>query len=129
MTMQVAVETLSNLERKLTITVPANEVEDKFTNRINQIAKSANINGFRPGKVPPSVIKKRFGQDVHNEIVEEVIKSSLQDALIKEDINPAGMNAVDVKEQNIGKDLLYTVLVEVFPEIEFTDLQDKSVEN
>ena len=74
--MQVSVEKVSNVERRLTIVVPADQVEEAYAKQIDQIAKKANIKGFRPGKAPLTYIQQRFGEDARKEALSEVIQNA-----------------------------------------------------
>ena len=82
--MQVSVETTQGLERRLTITVPADAVDSAVKSRLQQLAKTQRINGFRPGKVPVSVIKKRYGQAVRQEVAGDVMQQNFYQAVIQE---------------------------------------------
>lgn len=82
--MQVSVETTQGLERRLTITVPADTVDSAVKSRLQQLAKTQRINGFRPGKVPVNVIKKRFGQAVRQEVAGDVMQQNFYQAVIQE---------------------------------------------
>lgn len=85
--MQVSVETTQGLERRLTITVPADAIDSAVKSRLQQLAKTQRINGFRPGKVPVSVIKKRFGQAVRQEIAGDVMQQNFYQAIVQEKFN------------------------------------------
>ncbi|MCW8999367.1 MAG: trigger factor, partial [Kangiellaceae bacterium] len=74
--MQISVETTSGLERKLTIGVPASKVDDVALERMKDLAKNQRMNGFRPGKIPLNVIKKKFGKHVRQDVVSEVMQRS-----------------------------------------------------
>ncbi len=82
--MQVSVEKVSNVERKLTIVVPATKVEEAFSKQVNQFAQKANIKGFRPGKAPVSYIKQHYGDDMRREAMSKVIQEALYDALTEQ---------------------------------------------
>ncbi|MCL6414562.1 trigger factor [Aestuariirhabdus sp. Z084] len=119
--MQVSVEATSGLERRLTITVPAERIDSEVNKRLQETARKAKIDGFRPGKVPMSVIKRRFGPSARQEVVGEVIQSTFFEAVQKESLNPAGMPAVEPKEVKDGEDFEYTATFEVYPEIALGD--------
>lgn len=85
--MQVSVETTQGLERRLTISVPADAVDSAVKSRLQQLAKTQRINGFRPGKVPVSVIKKRFGQAVRQEVAGDVMQQNFYQAIVQEKFN------------------------------------------
>ena len=126
--MQVTVETTAGLERKMRVVVPAERLEVLVTEKIKQTAKQAKINGFRPGKVPLREVKRRFGAGIRQEVSSEMIQSTYGEALQKEDINPAGMPKIEEVNIEEGKDLEYTAVFEVFPQIEVSDLDKIEVE-
>ena len=125
--MQVSVETTKGLERRLTISVPAEKVDVEVKNRLRQVAKTQRINGFRPGKVPASVIQKRFGQSVRQEVAGEIMQRSFVDAIVAEKINPAGRPAFVAKSNEEGKALEFDATFEVYPEVELKDLEKIAV--
>lgn len=126
--MQVSVETTQGLERRLTIAVPAETVDVEVNNRLRQVSKSQRINGFRPGKVPPSVIQKRYGKSVRQEVAGEIMQRSFVDAIIAEKINPAGRPSFVAKSNEDGKALEFEATFEVYPEVELKDLEKIAVE-
>jgi len=126
--MQVSVETTQGLERKLTISVPAEKIDVEVKNRLRQIAKTQRINGFRPGKVPPSVIQKRYGKSVRQEIAGEVMQRNFVEAIVAEKINPAGRPNFVAKSNEDGKDLEFEATFEVYPEVELKDVDKIKVE-
>lgn len=126
--MQVSVEAKDGLERRLTITVPADTVDSAVKSRLQQLAKTQRINGFRPGKVPVSVIKKRFGKAVRQEIAGEVMQRNFYDAVVQEKLNPAGMPSFELKTDEDGQDLEFIAAFEVYPEPEVKDLGEIEVE-
>lgn len=115
--MQVSVEKLSNIERRLTIVVPANQVEEIYAKHIDRFAKSANIKGFRPGKAPMSFIQQRFGDDARREALNEVIQNSLYKALADNKLNPISAPQVEPKTILVDQPLEFTASFEVLPEI------------
>ncbi len=125
--MQVSVESVSNIERKVTIGVPATRVDSEVDKRLQKAAKSARIDGFRPGKVPMKVIRKRYGAGVRQEVVGEVMRETLYEALQQEQLNPAGQPAIQPKTVEPGKDLEYVATFEVYPEITLADLSTLQV--
>ena len=126
--MQVSVETTQGLERKITISVPAEKIDVEVKNRLRQVAKTQRINGFRPGKVPPSVIQKRYGASVRQEVAGEIMQRSFVDAIVAEKINPAGRPAFTAKSNEDGKALEFEATFEVYPEVELKDLEKIAVE-
>ncbi|MEY8214655.1 MAG: trigger factor [Colwellia sp.] len=126
--MQVSVETTQGLERRLTISVPAETVDVEVKNRLRQVAKTQRIDGFRPGKVPSSVIQKRFGQSVRQEVAGEIMQRTFVDAIIAEKINPAGRPSFVAKSNEEGKALEFDATFEVYPEVEVKDLDKIAIE-
>lgn len=126
--MQVSVEANEGLERRLTITVPADTVDSAVKTRLQQLAKTQRINGFRPGKVPISVIRKRFGLQVRQEIASDVIQRNFYEAVMQEKLNPAGMPTFEMKTDEDGKDFEFVAAFEIYPEIELKDLDQIEVE-
>ncbi len=126
--MQVSVETTQGLERRLTITVEAQSVDSAVKSRLQQLAKTQRLNGFRPGKVPVSVIKKRFGKAVRQEVTGEVMQQNFYQAIMQEKINPAGMPQFELTKDVDGEDLEFAATFEVYPEVEVSDLSDLNIE-
>ncbi|MGQ8365110.1 trigger factor [Glaciecola sp. 1036] len=126
--MQVSVETTQGLERRMTITVPAESVDSAVKARLQQLAKTQRINGFRPGKVPVKVIKQRFGAAVRQEIAGDVMQQNFYQAIMKEKINPAGMPAFSLIKDEDGQDFEFAATFEVYPEVEVKGLDEIEIE-
>lgn len=115
--MQVSIETTSGLERRLTVGVPADVIDQEVNKRLQEAAKSVRLNGFRKGKVPFKVVQKKFGSGVRQEVLGDTINRSFQEAVRQKDIKPAGQPRIEPKQFDEGKDLEYVATFEVFPEI------------
>lgn len=126
--MQVSVETLKGLERKVTISVPTEKVEEEVSQRLRNLARKAKVDGFRPGKVPMNVVVKRFSDSVRQEVAKDMIQSTLYEALKKEELIPAGSPFIEPEQIETGKDFKYTAVFEVFPQIEVNELKQAEVE-
>jgi len=126
--MQVSVETTSSIERRMTIEVPAEQVDREVEKRLQQTAKTVRINGFRPGKVPMNVVKKRYGQGVRQEVVGEVMRNSYVEALTQEKVSPVGYPKFEPKALDEGKDLEFVAVFEVYPELELADFSEIKLE-
>ena len=87
--MQVSIENVGSLGRKLTVRLPAQRLEDTVRTRLVEMGRNARIKGFRPGKVPTKVIEQRFGGQVRNEALSDMIGSSFQEAIVQEKLRPA----------------------------------------
>ena len=116
--MQVSIETTSSLERRLTVGVPAERVDSEVDTRLKKAAKNVRLPGFRPGKVPMKVMKQRFGEGVRQGVLGEVLSQSFQEAVVQENLRPAGQPSIEPKSMEAGKDLEYVATFEVFPEVE-----------
>ncbi|MDP2544204.1 trigger factor [Photobacterium damselae subsp. piscicida] len=126
--MQVTVETTEGLERQLTITVPAANIEDAVTAKLKKIAKNRRFDGFRPGKAPLKMVAKMFGASVRQDILGEVMQRHFIEAIVKEQINPAGAPTFTPVEMAEGQDLVFKATFEVFPEIALQGLDKVVVE-
>lgn len=126
--MQVSVEDLGGLERRMTVQIPAEQIEQEVQDRLKSLSRKAKLDGFRPGKVPVKVMKRMYGPQVHQEVVSDVLQSSFQEALIQEKLRPAGGPQIEPKSLEAGKDLEYSVTFEVFPEFEVTGIDGLRVE-
>jgi len=126
--MQVSVESTQGLERVLTITVDAAAFDKEYDGRIRHLSKTQRVDGFRPGKVPASVIAKRFGAAVEQEVGGELMQRNFYDAIVAEKLNPAGSPAVAPKERKKGEDFVFTATFEVYPEVTLNELDALEVE-
>lgn len=116
--MQVSVEKVSNVERRLTIVVPANQIQEEYTKQINLFAKKANVKGFRPGKVPMSYIKRRFGDDVRKEALNEIIQKTLYAAITEKNLKPVSTPQIEPKFMTPDQPFEFVASFEVLPEIQ-----------
>lgn len=114
--MQVSVEETSELMRKMTVQVPEEKIQSEVAKRLQSLAQKARLDGFRPGKVPGKVIKKRFGEPVRQEVVAELIQSSLYDALMDKKLQPAG--APHIEKKDLDEGLEFEAMFEVYPEFD-----------
>jgi trigger factor len=114
--MQVSVETTSELNRKITIQVPEEKIQEKIASRLKSLSRQVKMDGFRPGKVPQDVIKKRYGQQVREEVLSELIQSSFYDAVRDEQLRPAGAPEIKAHKIKEGEGLEYEANFEIMPE-------------
>lgn len=126
--MQVTVETLEGLERRLNITVPAANIEDAVTAELRNIAKNRRFDGFRKGKVPMKMVAKMYGKAVRQDVMGEVMQRHFIEAIVKEKINPAGAPTFAPVENKEGADLVFNATFEVYPEVELKGLENIAVE-
>ena len=118
---QTSVNTTTGLERCLTVTVPVEHIDPKVDEHIQQATKTINLKGFRKGKAPLKVVKKRFGASLRQEVLNEVINETFQQAITAEDLKPAGQPDISLKEFDEGKDLQYSATFEIYPQINLGD--------
>lgn len=126
--MQVSVEATSGLERRLTVGIPAEQVDQEVNKRLQKAAKTVRLNGFRQGKVPFSVVQKRFGEGVRQEVIGDAINRSYFEAVNQEKLRPAGQPSIEPKQLEAGKDLEFVATIEVYPEIELKAIDGVEVE-
>src|SRR3546814_3477968 len=96
-TMDVSIETLSSLERRLTVSLPADRLEGEVRDRLRELSRSVQMKGFRRGKVPAKVVEQRFGAQVRNEALGDVVRSSFNEAVEQEKLRPA--SAPDIEDR------------------------------
>ena len=126
--MQVSVEAVSNIKKALTVTIPAAEVDDKVTERMQQAAKTMRLPGFQPGRVPLPVVKKRFGDAIRQEVLGDVLQEKYYAAITQEKVHAVGMPKIDFEVNETGKDLVFKAECEIFPEIKLDGLDKIKVE-
>jgi len=126
--MQVSVETLKGLERKVRVSVPSEKIEEEVSQRLRNLARKAKVDGFRPGKVPFPEVKKRFSNSVREEVTREMVQSTLYEALKKNELVPAGYPTIEPEQMESGKDFIYSALFEVFPQINIVELDNAEIE-
>lgn len=126
--MQVSVETTQGLERRLTITVPAEVMGKEINSRLNKLAKTRRIDGFRPGKAPVAMIKQMYGQSVAADVANDMMQRNYIEAVIAQKLSPVGAPSMDVKTFEAGADFVFTATFEVYPEIEVQNLEAIQVE-
>lgn len=126
--MQVSVETVSSLERRMTVGLPAERIDAEVDKRLADAARNVRLDGFRRGKVPMKVVRQRFGLGVRQEVLGELVNKAYFEAVQQEKLQPAGMPAIEAKGgEKEGSDFEFVATFEVFPELELGDLGKVSV--
>src|SRR6516165_336011 len=123
--MQVTETIAEGLKREFHVVVPAGELEEKVTSRLGEIGRTVNLPGFRPGRVPMQILRRRFGPSVLREVLESTVEGSSAEAIREHNLRPALPPKVDDLSFSEGSDLEYKMSLEVLPEIpepRFTDL-------
>ena len=126
--MQVSVESTGAIGRRMTVTLPAEELESAVSARLKRLAKQVKMPGFRKGKVPMNVVEAQYGNDAMAEASNELIQKSFHEALGQEGLMPAGGPKVEPKSMERGKAFEYIAEFDVYPEIPKTDLSGQEVE-
>jgi len=126
--MQVSVEATGKLERQLKVEVPEERISGEVENRLEKLSRTTRIKGFRPGKAPFKVIRQRYGRQVRQEVIGEVVQSTFYEAIQKENLKPAGTPRIDPLDDEQGKGLSYTASFEVMPELELKPVEQLEVE-
>jgi trigger factor len=119
--MQVSVEKISELSRKMTVSVPETVVQEKMAERLKALARQVKIDGFRPGKVPQHVVNKMYGDKVRGEVAGDLIQSTYYDALRDQDLKPAGQPNIRDLDETEG--FQYIAEFEVYPEISLVGIE------
>ncbi len=115
--MQVSVESIGKLERRMQVQVPAERVAKEIASRLKTLSRTARLNGFRPGKAPLNVIRRQFGVQVHREVIGELLQSSFAEAVSANQLAPAGNPRIEPQSVDEGQDLRYVATFEVFPDV------------
>lgn len=126
--MMVSVESSGALERRMRVQVPARDIDQRVSERLKQVGRNARMEGFRPGKVPAKVIAKRYGAQVRQEVLSELMQSSYTQALQKEALTPAGSPSIETETAAAGEDFAYVATFEVLPEVALRDLDKISLQ-
>jgi trigger factor len=126
--MQVSVESTGKLERRMRVELPAARIDQEVDTRLKSVGKTAKIKGFRPGKVPPKVVKQRYGQQIREEVLNEVMQKSYSDAVMQENLNPAGGPSIEPQPAEDANGFAYVATFEVMPEVELKNLDKITID-
>lgn len=127
--MALNVETLSELERRMTITVPLKPLQTQVEQRLKQIARTAKFAGFRPGKAPLGLVNQHYGDQVRDEVYSGAVEKSFGDAVDEQKLRVAGFPNIEHKPFDEAAEVLeYTATFEIFPEIALGDLKKIKIE-
>jgi trigger factor len=126
--MQVTVESTGTLERRMRVELPAERIEKEVDSRLKSVGKNVKIKGFRPGKVPAKVVKQRYGAQIRQEVLSDLLQQSYSDAVQQEKLNPAGGPKIETESGGDGKSFAYVATFEVMPEVKLDGLDKIKVE-
>ena len=125
--MNVTVESTGALERRMRVEVPIERIESEVDSRLKSVGRTAKIKGFRPGKVPARVVRQRYGKQVRQEVLGEIMQKSYSDAVMQENLRPAGGPKIQTEDED-GKTFAFVATFEVLPEVKLKDLDKIKVE-
>lgn len=125
--MQISVESTGALERRMNIQVPAQRVDQAINERLKSLSRTVRVNGFRPGKVPVTVVRQQYGAAVRQEVIESLVQSTFNEAVNGQKLNPAGGPRIEEFKADEGQDLSYRAVFEVYPEIELKGIEGLEV--
>ncbi|HXR93625.1 MAG TPA: trigger factor family protein, partial [Steroidobacteraceae bacterium] len=126
--MQVSLSATGGLERRMEVAVPASEVTAEIEQRLKQLSRTARLKGFRPGKAPLPVIRKQFGDQVRDEVVNDLVRTSFAKAVTEQKLQPAAGPRIEPLSLDPGNDLKYAAVFEVLPEIKVKSPYDVAIE-
>ena len=125
--MQVTVESTGKLERRMRVELPAESIEKEVDSRLQRVGRTAKIKGFRPGKVPAKVVRQRYGKQIREEVLGELMQKSYSEAVVQEKLNPAGGPKIEADE-GANPDFAYVATFEIMPEVELKGLDKLKIE-
>jgi len=126
--MQVSLENLGKLERKLTVKFPAEQVESRVRERVSEMSRNVRLKGFRPGKVPVKVIEQRFGAQIRGEALSDLVGSTFREAVQQEKLQPVATPSIDTNGEPQDGEIAYTATFEVLPEMPAIDVSNLQIE-
>ncbi len=126
--MQISVETTGRLGRRMTVALPADQLEREVSARLQRLSRTSRFPGFRPGKAPMKIIEAHYGGKVMEEVAGDLIQSSFYEAIVGQGLKPAGGPTIESRSIERGHDLKYTAVFEVYPEIGKLDVAGRQIE-
>lgn len=126
--MQVSLTATGGLERRLEVAIPASRIDGEVDQRLKKISRTARLKGFRPGKAPITVIRQQYGEQVHGEVISDLMRASFSEAVAREKLNPAGGPRIEPIAMGPGVDLKYAAVFEVLPDVRLQPISDLTLE-
>src|SRR3982751_1414707 len=124
--MQTSLETLGELERRLTMSVPVAEIESEIQQRLARLAKNVKVAGFRPGKVPLKMVAQQYGLQVRSDVISDAVKANFADAIREQNLRIAGNPRIEPRNRDGAADALeFSAVFEIYPEVKVGDLSDR----
>jgi trigger factor len=122
------VETLSALERRVSMTLPAEEIERQVDARLKQLARNVKMPGFRPGKVPLKLVAQTYGPQVRSEVLSDAVQKAFSEAVKEANLKVAGYPRIEKKDGAAADALEFSATFEIYPEVKVGDLGDVTIE-
>jgi trigger factor len=126
---QVAIESVQGLKRRIRVSVPAQRIENEVESRLRSVARTASIKGYRPGKVPEKVVRQRFGEQVRQDVMQDMVRSGYSEAVTREKLRPVGDAQIETAGDggDTGSGLSFTASFEVFPDFQLQGIDALSI--
>ena len=125
--MQTSIETLSKLERKLNMAVPAEQIDREVEQRLRKLSRTVRMDGFRPGKVPLKIVAQHYGPQVRSEVIGDAVQKAFSEVIKEQRLRVAGYPRIERKEGGDEKQLAFSATFEIYPEIKLGDLASVKV--
>jgi len=125
--MQMTLENLGQLERRLHVAVPKEQIEGEVQKRLARLAKTVKVAGFRPGKVPLKLIAQQYGPQVRSDVISDAVQTSLNDAIREQNLRVAGYPRIEPKQDPANDQLEFSAIFEVYPEVKLGDLSTVTI--
>jgi trigger factor len=126
--MIVTVESTGALERRMRVELPADRIQQEVDSRLKSVGRTAKIKGFRPGKVPPKMVRQRYGKQIREEVLSELMRKSYSDAVVQENLSPAGRPRIEQEVAKDGDNFAYVATFEIMPQVELKGLDKLKIE-
>jgi len=126
--MQATIEKVSNLERRLNVTLPSQEIEAEVENRLKKLARNVRMHGFRPGKVPYRLVQQQYGGQVRQEVLGDALQKTFGEAVRSQNLRVAGYPRFEAKPMEGEDSVEYSATFEIYPEIEVGDITQATIE-
>src|SRR6266568_4573733 len=126
--MQTSIETLSKLERRLNMAVPAEQIDREVEQRLRKLSRTVRIDGFRPGKVPLKIVAQRYGPQVRSEVIGDAVQKAFSEVVKDQKLKVAGYPRIERKEAGDGKELAFSATFEIYPEVKLGDVAGAKIE-
>jgi trigger factor len=126
--MQTNLETISQLERRLTMAVPSQDIDREVEERLKKLSRTVRMHGFRPGKVPMKLVAQQYGPQVRSEVIGDAVQKAFEQAIQENKLRVAGNPKIEPGEQGDGAQLSFRATFEVYPEFKLGDVKAASIE-